>query len=362
MSLVNKMLRDLDARRAGEAERSALPPAVTPLAARQAKAPLWPKLALAGVVVAAGLAAAWMRWSNVSPAAPAASVSAAGAALPPAPLARLPVVANAVSPAPTPVPSPLALKESKAGLQLPHGLKSTVAKAEPAPAKLAEMPAVAAPRAVNVVAKTVRGPSPAGDTLSRIDKQERVASPAERAEADYRQGREAQRAGRFDDALAHYQAALNLFPEQAAARQSLAALLIEARQWDAAEQVLREGVELPAVRLPSTLALARLLVERSQGAAALDLMEKRAASGERSAEYQGFLAVLLGRAGRSHDAVDHYQAATRLAPDEARWWAGLGIALEADGQSGAAREAYLKARSLPGLPPELAQHIEQRLR
>jgi len=35
MSLVNKMLRDLDARRAGNSDRAALPAAVTPLAARQ---------------------------------------------------------------------------------------------------------------------------------------------------------------------------------------------------------------------------------------------------------------------------------------------------------------------------------------
>ena len=72
--------------------------------------------------------------------------------------------------------------------------------------------------------------------------------------------------------------------------------------------------------------------------------------------------MLLNRAGRSHEAVERYQAATRLAPSEARWWAGLGIALEADGQSATAHDAYLKARSLPGLPPELAAHVEQKLR
>lgn len=207
-------------------------------------------------------------------------------------------------------------------------------------------------------------PSATSPAAPRIDKQERLPTPTERAEAEYRLGREAQRAGHLDDAVAHYQMALAINPAQAAARQALAALLIEARRWDAAEQTLREGLGVAAseVRLNSALSLARLLVERNQSAAALEVMERQAAAGERSAEYQGFLAVLLNRAGRVHDAVEHYRTATRLAPNEARWWAGLGISLEADGQSAAAREAYLTAKSLPGLPPELAQHVEQRLR
>ena len=40
MSLVNKMLRDLDARRVGDGERAALPAAVTPLAAHQEPRPI----------------------------------------------------------------------------------------------------------------------------------------------------------------------------------------------------------------------------------------------------------------------------------------------------------------------------------
>jgi MSHA biogenesis protein MshN len=234
-------------------------------------------------------------------------------------------------------------------------------EAKPDPGATPKSSSLVAASSIISSAKALPGTLPATAAVSRIDKQERIPSPAERAEAYYQQGREAQHAGRADEALTSYQTALALFPEHAAARQALAAVLIEGQRWDAAGQVLREGIELPVTRLASTLTLARLLVERGQAAAALDLMEKQAASGERSAEYQGFLAVLLNRAGRVHEAVERYQAATRLAPAEARWWAGLGIALDADGQGTAAREAYLKARSLPGLPPELAQHVEQRL-
>ena len=87
-----------------------------------------------------------------------------------------------------------------------------------------------------------------------------------------------------------------------------------------------------------------------------------AAAGERSADYQGFTAALLNRAGRHREAAEHYRAATKLAPNDGRWWAGLGIALDAEGKTTEAREAYQKASGLPGLPAELALHIEQRLR
>lgn len=372
MSLVNKMLRDLDARRAGETERAALPVAVTPLAARQAPPAAWPKWAALVVMVLAVLVAlaAWALLKSGS-GAPAPAVTSV-----PAP--PIPASAPEASPVPPPTPasgvspapgvSPAATQDKSLQLDYDLSLKSSVpTPAATTPSPVAPPAATAKPAPPSTQSAQGRREAAVAATAPtpRIDKQERLPTPAERAEAEYRQGREAQRGGHLDEAVAHYQAALAASPEQAAARQALAALLIEARRWDAAEQVLREGLEVtavPAVRMGSALTLARLLVERNQSAAALDVMERQAASGERSAEYQGFLAVLLNRAGRAHEAVEHYQAATRLAPDEARWWAGLGIALDADGQSAAAREAYLKAKSLPGLPPELVQHIEQRLR
>ena len=139
-------------------------------------------------------------------------------------------------------------------------------------------------------------------------------------------------------------------------------MLIDGKHYDEAEELLSKGTELAAVRLASILALARLKVERNQAPAALELLQKNAVVGERSADYQGFAGALLNRAGRSAEAAERYLAATRLAPNEGRWWAGLGIALDAAGRPTEAREAYQKAHSLPGLPPDLAQHIEQRLR
>ena len=369
MSLVNKMLRDLDARRVGDGDRAALPAAVTPLAARQepGRGLLWLWLGTALVAVVLG-AAAW--YATHKPDVPALGPLAAAPSAPSAPVAASAPAAPATPAAESEsVPAPAAnaalpslrmtgeLSVTPAVAATPPRMTVAATPAPPAPperpadnAVPSRLPMVTVPKAPPVSAE----PS--------IDKQVRLLSPAEMAEIEYRRGVLAQRQGNAEQAAGSYRAALDDFPEHAAARQALAALLIEAKHFDEAEELLRKGTELPAVRLPSTLALARLKVERNQTPAALELLLQNAASGERSAEYQGFLGALLNRAERAPEAVERYQAAIRLAPNEARWWVGLGIALDAAGKAPEAREAYQKARTLPGLPADLAQHVEQRLR
>ncbi|MDP2809829.1 MAG: tetratricopeptide repeat protein [Rhodocyclaceae bacterium] len=374
MSLVNKMLRDLDARRAGDGNRAALPAAVTPLAARREPGGIsW--LWLGTVLAAAGLAAAaWYGTQQGDSAAPApvrltvAPVAAGPAAVAPAiaaPTIAAPAAPTAAEPkepvgAGTPVPVTSvalpSLRMADALFAAPAVTTDSPPKAMEAPPKASER-STAASIPLRPPVKTLSAPAEAS-----IDKQVRLPSPAERAETEYRRGILAQRQGNAEDAAGSYRAALEDYPEHAAARQTLAALLIEAKRFDEAEELLRKGAELAPVRLASTLAWARLKVERNQATAALELLQKNAASGERSAEYQAFTGALLNRAGRAQEAVERYQAATRLAPNEGRWWAGLGIALDAAGKSLEAREVYQKARALPGLPVDLAQHIEQRLR
>lgn len=377
MSLVNKMLRDLDARHAAPGERAALPAAVTPLAARQAPPDNKGVWLLGALLAVAAAAAAWWWLSSAAP--PAAAVIAP----PVAPIATAPSappVVAAVPPAPTPAPADIppppkpALVEPDlridpdlamlpAERQAPRA-RPAVSKPQATPPAIAAAPApVSVPIPARPAAAALSKEAPVAPAAeSSISKQPRLPTAVERAEAEYRRGLLAQRQGQTDEAVARYQTALTENPGHAAARQSLAALLIELRRYDEVDALLQKGIALPAVRLASTLALARLKVERGQAAAALELLLGNAAAGERSADYQGFAAALLNRAGRHREAAERYQAATQLAPGDGRWWAGLGIALDAEGKTAAAREAYQKASGLPGLPADLALHVEQRLR
>lgn len=251
----------------------------------------------------------------------------------------------------------------------PSPVLAPAARSEPRP--LAAKPAVTPATEVRSAAekpdvtKSAATPirrSPEPVVKTQIDKQERIPTGAERAEAEYQRAAAARRQGNLDAALAGYRSALEHFPEHAGARQGLAAQLIDARRYDEAEDVLRKGTEIAPTRLSSTLALARLKVERNQVVAALELLQKNAGAGEASAEFQGFAGALLNRAGRSAEAVERYRHAARLSPGEGRWWAGLGISLDASGKPSEAREAYLRARQSPDLPPDLALHVDQRLR
>ena len=389
MSLVNKMLRDLDARHVGAAERGALPAAVTPLARHEQPIRLAPTLLNIGLLaLALGGAFAWFQLQVPRTSSGAAGLG--GAEPPVAPARNMPPVAvaepvppAAATPQVQALPAPAEQRDTKdtsallSELRLADELaRVPVEAARPKPpspkigaeARREAVPAprreaAAPPAPVSVAAQSVPpAPVSAVEPEARVEKVERQPTPAERAEQAYRRGIAAQRQGNTDAAVAGLRMALDEQPGHAGARQALAALLIEQRRFDDAEDVLRKGIDHPASGLASALALARLKVERQQVPAALEVLQRNAALGERSADYQGFAGALLNRLGRGAEAVERYRAATRLAPSEGRWWAGLGISLEGSGHPAEAREAYLKARSLPGLPADLAHHVDQRLR
>ena len=85
-------------------------------------------------------------------------------------------------------------------------------------------------------------------------------------------------------------------------------------------------------------------------------------AGAANADYQGFAGHVLYRLGRHRSAADHYQVATRLAPGDGRWWLGLGLALDAEGRSAEAREAFMQARNCGNLSQELNVIVEKKLR
>lgn len=387
MSLVNKMLRDLDARRAGIDERGPLPTAVSPLpmdeegTGRKLAVGVF---AVLGLALAAALQFHWLPMEvedvpmsvpsvRPKPPLPASPVAVVEQETVPA---QLPVASDAVPPAPT------LLVAAEAGLRLESQLLSLPlpTKIEPAPAARIEAgpePKVepktepkaevklanVAPRPVaKSEPKVVAVPATNLSNDGRIDKQPLRPPALDRADAEYKQAVLVQRQGNVEEALTRYRRALVDQPDHLGARQALAGLLLEHHRYDEAENVLRAGIEIGSARLAFATMLARLKVERGDVPAALDILLQQSAVGEKSADYQGFVAALLNRLGRHGEASGRYRLATRLSSNEGRWWAGLGIALDAEGKNAEAREAYQHARALSGLSPDLLAHIDQRLK
>lgn len=385
MSLVNKVLRDLDARQASASDRNLLPPAVSPIP--RAATGVRAYLLLAVVVVGLGLGAAIFFMAGEAD---------RFASTPPAPVAAPPkVVAPVVAPpsatpdipsAPKPAGVNFNLRLAEELMNIPSASRvasepvaaagvaapatkaprQNVAASASAEPRTAAKPVVALPRVVPALEALLK---PEGKTQeapvsldTKIEKQSRSHGPGEQAEAEYRLAVLAQGEGKSEEALARYRMALAQQASHSRARLALANLLVEMKRYDEAEEMLQTGMEQGTRRLQFAQTLARLKVERGDAAAALRILQQQGAEGDGNADFQAFTGALLNRLGRPHEAVSHYQEAVRLEPNQARWWAGLGIALDADGKPAEARDAYLKARSLPGLPAELAVHVEARLK
>lgn len=104
--------------------------------------------------------------------------------------------------------------------------------------------------------------------------------------------------------------------------------------------------------------LARLQLER--GGPAIETLQRTLPHAAGNADYIAFLAGVLQKQNRHHEAAEQYEAALRLQPSKGVWWMGLGLSLQADKQTAAARDAYRKAQAA-GLTPELQQFVERKL-
>lgn len=367
MSLINQMLRDLEERRAAAREPYDLQRDIRPLPPPAGR-PRWP-LAIGGAVLL-GLGA-WAATHSLFPAAT------------PAPPAPPPAVTQTPSVPALPIAAALPPVTAEEGdsqaLRLSLGLKD-VPPEPPAPAAPANPASVPAPAAspspvpaappaqtagtVALPAPPKEVPAPAKPVAAEgsIEKTVVPASPRERAEMEFRRAQAAQAAGRPDEAGEALNAALRHDPTHVPARQALIRAHLEGRRGEAAESALREGLDVVPGQIGWAMSLARLQVERNDMATAHATLTRHAAQGARSADYLGFLGHVQHRLGQYRDATASYQGALRLTPGEGRWWLGLGLAQEADGQVGEARESFRRALAAGNLSPELVAVAEHRLR
>jgi MSHA biogenesis protein MshN len=400
MSLINKMLQDLDARGTPGAE--SFPSQIRPVARERASLgdrfdSRSAAMAFAGVAVCAFGAALWFGWSHYrhaqAPARPAAVAAApAKAAAPspaPAPAAMQasqgmtgtitmgPANAAASAPpaAPLPVPAPVAAAAARAARQAIMAELQARMSASSKPAAIAHASTRAEKRkalAEAREAKSARHAKAGADKLAAsaavkgkrgaqgVQGMQGMENPApQRAEGEYRHALTALQDGRMTEALAALEQALKIDPSHDAARQTLVGLLIEARRSDDAIRHLQAGLALD-VRQPSlAMLLARLQIER--GGSGIDTLMRTLPYAGSNADYHAFLAGALQREQRHREAAEQYQAALRAAPANGVWWMGLGMSLQAEKRNAEALDAFQRARISGMLSVELQAFVERRL-
>lgn len=354
MSLINDMLRNLETKRPDDLARQNLQREIRSLPAAGSDHGHTAKLILVGgllLLIGAGVLHANGRLLPllgldhapvVAPVPPAVVTPA----LPPAPV----VVAE-------PVDDKLRLASNLEVLPLP------AAPVLPVPDPVAPI-AASAPKSepASAIPEVPKPASLAPVGPVKIEKSPIAATPRDRADAEYRKAEGAMASGRSAEAIEGMRAALKQDPGYVPVRQALLRLLLDMRKNDEAMLVLQEGLELQPAQTGWAMSLARLQLEHGDLAAADRTLARSQAYAEANADYAGFQGHLKSRLGAQRLAVGHYQRAARLAPNEGRWWLGLGLALEADGHLPEAKDAFRRGMASGTLSADLSAIAEQHLR
>lgn len=386
MSLINQMLKDLDARHASSEERGGLPPGVRPLpdlpppSSGGMSGALWG--ALGGALVLVAGVAVWAFWAG--PLSGPAGKAPVGSAPTP------PVAASATPPVPAPAAVSTAMLEADPILKWDDTLSPPPAAPDRSAEEIPAKPPVAtnAPRAAGVgdkapassknettpvpAAKNGPMPLPAGEKpkavalgdgapRGKIEKSLPGGSAQEHSDQEYRRAAGLVGQGRGSEAANVLRAVLKENPGHGPSRQLLLKLLVDQRAFGEAIALLEEGLKQNPERLSWGLALARLQMEKGDGDGAWRTLQRMSAQGAASVEYHALTAAVLQRLGRHHEAADQYRAALSIAPNEGRWWLGLAMALEAEGNGAEAKKAFATAKAM-GLPGDLANYAEQHSR
>jgi MSHA biogenesis protein MshN len=138
-------------------------------------------------------------------------------------------------------------------------------------------------------------------------------------------------------------------------------LLVEGKRQDEAIRRLQEGLELDARQAGLAMILARLQIEKNDVKAAVDTLQRTLPYAGERGDYLAFLAALEQRQGRHKDAIEHYLGALKGAPQNAVWWMGIGISLQADNRLAEARDAFGHAKAANTLSPKLQAFVDQKL-
>jgi MSHA biogenesis protein MshN len=360
MSVINQMLRELE-------QRGATPPQVAAAGTATVARPPLPRTG-----PRASRTRRWV-WTGVL----AVSATLIGvhawldlrvqqAQTPPAPLgtrqfgalvaaeAQAAPAAPAVA-APAPAPAPVVLPAAEAAAAARRHAPTAPSPKEPARPRAAAVSA--APR-TNAAPADSSAPARVADASAAPAAAALVVRPSNDVALDLERAADLIARGRSSEAIALLRQILVRHAAHAGARTTLAALLAESGQREAALHVLLAGCELDAVRFAPLAA--RLQAELQDVPGALQTLARVPAT-TRGAGHEALFAGLSQRAGDHETAIAAYRRALSQPQPQAVWWVGLGLSLEAMQQPAEARTAFTRAAADPALPADVRRYVTEKL-
>lgn len=352
MSVINRMLRDLDKRQQSERRKTST------LAAAAPKPFPWGWVLGAVVITAIAVTTVMVAWQTLF----AESEDGDQVVSMPEPI-REPieekVVEQTVESAPelaTPAaratqpqqrmqPSPVVAEPDTTTESAPESEPEPESKPRPEPEPESEPP-VQAPQSQNAQGSM---------QVERVE-----LSAAELAEVKFKQAREALQKGERQRAGSLFEQVIALAPEHVEARSELAAYWYGRGQIAAALAVLEQGLTLQPRQSRWQLLYAKILLEGGAYQQVLNALESiDAASFEATGLYQ-LRATAANEVGRYALAASDYSALAQRTK-EGRWWLAAAVAHEDAQQFAAAASAYERALATQQLNADARNYAQQRL-
>lgn len=153
---------------------------------------------------------------------------------------------------------------------------------------------------------------------------------------------------------------LQTFPDDRDARELLIGLMLRGDRTDAAMRQLETGLAYYPAHGTFVLILARLQVERGETGSAMATLRRGAGIRAIRDDCLQMLGALLQQLGRYAEAAETYRQLVTVAPQLGNAWIGLAISLDAQGDLAAA-DGYRRALVLGGLQAAADSYARQRL-
>ncbi|GIU41043.1 MSHA biogenesis protein MshN [Shewanella sairae] len=186
-------------------------------------------------------------------------------------------------------------------------------------------------------------------------------SPKQLAQKQMQAASDAQQSGLHSEALKHYEAALAHYPAQHEARRQVAALYYGQNKLAKAEQVLEQGRLLFPKHYEFSLLLSRVLQASGRNAQALLSLNAIPDASDFAVKKWHQQSDLAQKQNNYPVAEQSFRQLAKREPNQGRWWMGLAYALDSQQKYTDAKLAYQQALSQGNLSTQSKVYVDNRL-
>lgn len=174
-------------------------------------------------------------------------------------------------------------------------------------------------------------------------------------------GTEAAQSQDFGKAVAAFDAILELDPTRHDVRKRLSVVLYSQNRDNRVVSLLQDGIQLSPDRADLRLMLGRLWHRQQKTRELYEVLKPIDPNVEDNSEYLELKASAATKLGLFPEAANLYERLASHSPEQSRWWLGLAIALDKQGNVRDALEAYLRATELQQLPGSVTEFVNKRI-